>query len=115
VVAAWAVAATVVSVLAFLNANDDSEQQAVDSSAQIRRLDRTLTARLDAMDKRIAALPQAAVVKQLQRTSRNLGQAQLGQGKGLRSLQRQITRLDQRVANVERAVRRQEASTSTAP
>jgi hypothetical protein len=115
VVAAWAVAATVVSVLAFLNANDDSEQQAADSSAQIRRLDRTVNARLDAVDKRLAALPQSAVVNQLQRTARNLTKAQVGQGKGLKSLQRQITALTKRVDKLETTQARSQSSTSTAP
>jgi hypothetical protein len=66
VAGAWAVAATVVAVLAFLTASDDDDQRLAETSAQSRAVQRRVNSQVNELEQRLQAVPKANSVASLQ-------------------------------------------------
>jgi hypothetical protein len=108
VTAVWAVAATGIAVLAYLTANDDDAEQAAESSTQVRRADRQLQQRINALQAQFEELPSAATITDYDRRIKQLSRVAARQDKNLSRLNKaaqdmsdQLTALQQAANDAE--------------
>jgi hypothetical protein len=101
VAAIWAVAATAISVLAFVTANDDDAQRAEDTSEETQAVQRRVNRQLAQLRARLAGLPQAATVEGIEQRLRSLERVKARQDKALVSIDAQLKAIRQRIDSVE--------------
>ena len=65
VAAAWATAATVIAVLAFLAANTDEEQRLAENNAELRQIQRNIAKRVATVRQELNVLPDSSAMKGL--------------------------------------------------
>jgi hypothetical protein len=104
VTAAWATAATVIAVLAFLAANNDNEQHLADSAAQVRTVQRNVNQRLTRIQQQLRSVPQTDTVAELQKQVARLGRVALRKDKATGVLQRANVAVSKRVQALEQEV-----------
>ena len=65
VAAVWAVAATALAVFALIEANEDDDEARTQAAGELGRVQRSLNARMDSLEARIAELPTSDDVSKL--------------------------------------------------
>jgi uncharacterized coiled-coil protein SlyX len=115
VAAVWAVAATGISVLAFLTASDDDDQRLAETSSQTRSIQRRVNRQVKELETRLANLPQSSTIGGLQRNLRRLTRVTARQDKQLLSLDGQFKDLRDRIETLEEAPPADESNTTTTP
>jgi hypothetical protein len=102
VAAIWAVAATAIAVLAYLEANNnDDDQQIADTSRQARSIQRRLDRQVDQLQARIAAVPSAQTVSDVAKRNSQLGRIASRQDKQLHSLGVQLKNVRASIADLQ--------------
>jgi hypothetical protein len=115
VAAVWAVAATGISVLAFITASDDDDQRLAETSSQTRGIQRRVNRQVKELEARLTNLPQSSTVRGLQREVRRLTRVTARQDKQLVSLDGQFKDLRNRIETLEEAPPADETNTTTTP
>ncbi len=72
VAAAWATAATVIAVLAFLAANTDEEQRLAENNAELRQIQRNIAKRVATVRQELNGLPDSSAMTGLDARIRRL-------------------------------------------
>jgi hypothetical protein len=120
VAAAWATAATVIAVLAFLAANTDEEQRLSENNAQLRQIQGNINKRLATVRQQVGDLPAASSVADMNarikrldrvtlRTERNL--ANVAEQTG--DLSKQVTQFEQQLKFIQAAQKSGAGGTGT--
>ncbi len=107
VAAAWATAATVIAVLAFLAANTDEEQRLAENNAQLRQIQSNIAKRVATVRQELGGLRQENSVQTLQGRVARLGRSTLRNDK---SADRQLRQLSTRLSEVEQQLKFIQAS-----
>jgi hypothetical protein len=111
----WAVAATVIAVLAFLTASDNDAKRIADSSILSPSAQRRLIGEVNRLQARLANVPPRSQVTSVGRQLQQLGRVANRQDVQLVSVGAQLRALRKRVDALERAAGQQSTTTTPTP
>jgi len=113
VTAVWAVAATALGVIALIQANKDDTSGRTQSAADLARVQRDLSGRIDDLKSQVDALPTSDDVSKLDGRIKDVEKKADSTGSDIDKLNRRVDDLEQRVDDLESANETQTNTTTT--
>jgi chromosome segregation ATPase len=116
VAGAWAVAASVIAVIALLSndsGSNTSGRSSTDASSQVARAERTLGKRIDDLDSKISRLPTSDDVSKLESRLRDVQDSASSAETTAKDARSKVSDLETRVSDLEQA--QQDGGTTTTP
>ena len=113
VTAVWAVAATALGVIALIEANKDDEAGRTQAAADIARVQKDLTSRIDDLESRVDDLPTSDDVSKLDGRIKDLENRADRSSSDLDKLDGRVGDLEQRVDDLEQSSQTQTNTTTT--
>ena len=116
VTAVWAVAATALGVIALIQANKDDDSGKTQSAADLARVQKNLSSRIDDLESRVDDLPTSEDVSKLDGRIKDLEKKADSTGSDIDKLNGRADDLEQRVDDLESASQTQtQTNTTTTP
>ena len=113
VTAVWAVAATALGVIALIQANKDDESGRTQSAADLARVQKDLTGRIDDLESRIDDLPTSDDLSKLDGRIKDVEKKADGTGSDIDKLNGRVDDLEKRVDDLASSSETQTNTTTT--
>ena len=115
VAAVWAVAATAISVLAFITASDDDDRRLAETNDRAQSIQLRVNRQVEQLEERLENLPQSGAVDRVRLNVTQLSRAVTRHGRQLLSADNQLKDLRSRIEALEEAPPADETDTTTTP